>query len=532
MVTSLPQPERALRPLTLSVEAALAMAQERFSAGQFAQAESIALEVLAREPENAGALQVCGVLAHRAHKFAIALALLEKAARLAPGDAQVYYNLGVVQQATGKAEAAAASYLATLAIEPRHFSALLNLGHVCFQAEDLDSARGYYDRALALRPDDPLLNMSRAMLAMQLCELEAADSFFGRALGLAPDAAQIRWEAAQYFLLTGAFERGWPLYEARFEPASQSHAWRYPYRFPAWNGEDLRGRHLLVHGEQGFGDEIMFLSIVPELISAGARISIVGAPQLTPLWQHVFPASRVYAQARVDADAWTREAPGFLDELVRDPPDFQISCGSLARWRRVKVEDFQNQQPYIPAEPERAAHAEEWLRGAFGSGAATHRLRVGIAWAGNPSRNLASARRKDQRRSIAPKLLAPLMEIPGIDWVSLQAGEGAAQVGELAGSSRVLDGAPLLSDFAVTAAICTRLDLVITVDTALAHLAGAMGKPVWILLPFAGEWRWGLDEQFCLWWQTARLFRQQTRGDWESAIARVEEALKTRRLLA
>jgi hypothetical protein len=314
------------------------------------------------------------------------------------------------------------------------------------------------------------------------------------------------------------------LYEARFPAGDQCKVWRYPYPYPLWQGEDLSGKHLLVHGEQGLGDEIMFLSIVPELIAEGARVSIVGQPHLHDLWRHVFSSSRCYVQLRANEDAWTKVPPDWLPELARDPPDFQIPFASLARFRRNKAADFTRQKPYISCDPLLGEGWSTYLAAELGP--RTHkRLRVGIVWAGNPARTNMIANRKDARRSIALNELAALADIPGIDWVSLQTWEAAQQVRDIASRMKVLDCSARLSNFAETAALIDQLDLVMAVDTSVCHLAGAMGKPLLLLLPYAGEWRWGLDPDRALWWPSARLFRQPRAGDWFSVIERLRPVL-------
>jgi len=338
---------------------------------------------------------------------------------------------------------------------------------------------------------------------------------------------RIRWEAAMVYLLVGDFERGWAFYEARFPAGNDCKVWQYPFPFPRWQGESLAGKHLLVHGEQGLGDEMMFLSIVPELIEEGARVTLVGQPHLHELWRDALPQCRAYVQLRANEDAWTRIEPYWIGELA--DVDYQIPFGSLALIRRRSAADFARQRPYIKANPAKSADWAAWLDTRLGprKSARGERLRIGLVWAGNPAPHNVIANRKDAKRSLPLSEFYRLGEIPGVDWVSLQTWQAADQVRQAPPQFPLLDCSERLTDFAQTAALVDNLDMVISVDTSVCHLSGAMGKPVWILLPHMGEWRWGLDPERSLWWPTARLFRQARAGDWTGVVDRVGAALRT-----
>ncbi len=528
---------------TASIASAVALATSHLESGRRAEAESVCLKILEHDPAQADALHISGVLAHLAGKNGFALALLEKAARSAPLAPQIQYNWGVVLAATGAIESAAQRYRMALALSPGHSNALRNLGNFAFEAGHYREAVRCFEGALVEREGHAHLHLSLALALCALREIERARSPFERALALAPDDARILWEAAQYFLLLGDFPRGWDLYEARFAAGDDCRVWQYAYPYPPWQGESLRGRHLLVHGEQGLGDEIMFFSILPELLEQGARITLVGQPQLTRLWSDVFPGCSVRVQPRVGNARWTHEAPPWLAELNADPPHFQIPLASLGRLTRRTQDDFARQKPYILPDPQRRIDWLLWLRQRPadprdalppGSTAAVplwevsaqpKKLRVGLVWAGASGLDHPAARRKDAQRSLALEQFRPLFANRSVQWISLQVGPAAAQIGLGEAALPILDCAERLVDFKETAALVANLDLVIAVDTAVAHLAGAIGKPVWILLPFAAEWRWGLDAKSTLWWPSAVLFRQPRPGDWVSVIRAVEGAL-------
>jgi Flp pilus assembly protein TadD len=512
-------------PIRVSMAEAVRLATEHFEKGRKPQAESVALEILANDPEQPDALHICGALAHLAGKNGLALALLEKAARLQPANAQVHYNLGVVLQAIKREDEASESYRAALKLRPGHPGALQNLGNIAMFRENFAEAERCYRTALAAAPNSAVLLLSLGMLYCAQRRLNEAAPYYRQALALMPDSPQVRWEAGQFALLCGDLKNGWQLYEARFPAGHQCKVWRYPFPFPEWRGEPLAGKHLLVHGEQGLGDEIMFLSIVPQLMAEGARITIVGQPHLHSLWSHVFPNARCYQQLRANEDAWTKVVPAWMPELTEsNRPDYQIPFGSLALWRRSSPEDFKHQRAYITAAPEKRVQWAKFLDDSIGARTPEKR-RIGLVWAGNPAPNNMIANRKDARRSIGLAALAKLANVPGIDWVSLQTWEAAQQVRDMAQHITILDCSARLTSFAETAALIDNLDAVISVDTSVCHLASAMGKPVFLLLPHAGEWRWGLDPHKSLWWPSIRLFRQPAAGDWASVVAQLREAL-------
>lgn len=507
--------------LSVSVEQAVAIATEHFEAGRRAEAEGVCLQILAVEPEQSDALHICGALAHLAGKHGIALPLLEKAARLQPGNAQIQYNLGVVFSALRMHPQAAQCYRNTLGLQASHLNALQNLGNIYLEHEQFTEAQRCYEAALPLAPRNAVVYLALGLLFNAQRQVQRARWLFERALELEPDNARIQWEAAQVFLLLGDFERGWQYYEARFPAGNDCKVWHYPFPFPRWQGEPLAGKHLLVHGEQGLGDEMMFLSIVPELLAEGARVSLVGQPHLHQLWRDALPECPAYVQLRANEDAWTRIEPDWLPQL--GAVDYQIPFGSLALLRRRSLADFERQRPYITPDPVKVADWADWL--AQQRAAPGQRLRVGLVWAGNPAPGNIVANRKDAKRSLALAEFFRLAALPGVDWISLQTWQAAEQVRAAPPEFPLLDCSDRLTDFSQTAALVANLDLVISVDTSVCHLSAAIGKPVWILLPFVGEWRWGLDPERAHWWPTARLFRQDSPGDWGGVVTRVGAAL-------
>ena len=434
---------------------------------------------------------------------------------------------GVDAHRRGDIEAAERDYRAALAAAPNHATALHYLGVIHYQRNHIAEALPLLERAVALVPEEPEFhnNLGLALaaadrtdeaiarfrqalarkpdlatawnnlgLALQAAnELEQATAAFRQALRVAPDFAQAHWNLSLALLVTGQYAEGWREYEWRHRPQTFGAVAASPA--PRWQGEDLAGRTILLSAEQGLGDALQFVRFAAPLASRGARV-IVRAPDAL---------STILASA-----------PGVAAVLrAAEPPpahDFQLPLLSIPGVLGIDERTIPAAVPYL------AAVAADAVALAPDLAAVQRTLRVGISWAGNPLHV------NDRRRSCPLATLAPLIELPGITWFSLQKGDGEDQIAQVRGASRIrlLDAR---NDFARKAALIDGLDLVISVDTAHAHLAGALGKPLWILLPAAPDWRWGLRRSDSPWYPTARLFRQPRTGDWASVVADVEAAL-------
>jgi len=503
----------------LSVAQALQLAAENLQAGRNAEGEHLCLKVLEVDPENAQALHLLGVLAHLAGKQGLALALIEKAVRREPRHAQARYNLGVVLGLLRRHEAALATYREAVALDPLNASALNNLGNMALELNLNEEALAAYDTLLARNPEDANVALARAITLYAMRRFDAAAPAFERALALAPREPRQRWEASHQYLMTGDFVRGWEHYESRFATA-QANVWCYPYPFPRWQGEPLAAKTLLLHGEQGLGDEIMCASIYPELVAEAGQVLICCQPHLVSLFRDSFPGVRVEPQLRADADAWTRRP---VDWLADAPAiDYQIPFASLPRLRRRSLAEFPSHHGYLRAD---AGKTAAWAARLAQLGG----LRVGVCWAANPAIEDPLAARRSRNKSLTLQQLEPLLEVARADFVSLQTWEAAAQVSAAAPAARarILDASTGLGDFSDTAALLMNLDLVITVDTSVAHLAGALGKAVWILLPWQADWRWHAAGTNSEWYPQARLYRQPGFADWATVIAQMRADLQT-----
>ena len=323
-------------------------------------------------------------------------------------------------------------------------------------------------------------------------KLDEAVACYHRALELKPDYADAHLNLSLSSLLTGDFRRGWPEYQWRWK----TKRWQQRDRpQPLWDGQPLQGRTILLHAEQGLGDTIQFIRYAPLVKQAGATV-LVECQQ---------PLVRLLAGCRgVDA------LIGRGDDLP--PYDVQAPLLSLPGIFRTSLQTIPVDVPYLFADPGLIAH---W-RGELGPIAGA---RIGIAWRGNPEH------RNDRTRSLSLRCFESLAGLPGIRLLSLQKGAGAEQLQEARDHFPVTDLGSRLEDFMDTAAVLANLDLVIACDTAVAHLAGALGAAVWVALPFVPDWRWLLDRSDSPWYPTMRLFRQRTPGDWAGVFQEIKAEL-------
>ncbi len=378
-----------------------------------------------------------------------------------------------------------------VADDPGCVSGWVLLGAALLRLGDPDGSREASARAVALDGQVALAHCNLGAAHAERLELADALACYERALAIDPDHALTHTNRALAWLLQGDYARGFPEYEWRWR---LSDVFRRPVPHPElqWHGEDLRGGTLLLYAEQGSGDVLQMIRFVPEVRARGVRCVVHCGQPLARLLRHSALADEISINDEIDLPAFDRHA----------------SLMSVPALLGTSIERIPAQVPYV--RPDNRV-LERW-RARLPGGSI---LRVGLCWRGN------AHHRRDAQRSIHPALLGVLAGMPGVRWVSLQKGHGAAT--DL--PFETLDLSPLLHDFADTAAAILQLDLVITVDTSVAHLAGALGRPVWVLLPFAPDWRWLLDRHDSPWYPTARLFRQPARGDWVHVIAQVGEAL-------
>lgn len=511
----------------------LADAMQRHREGRLAEAAELYRRVLALQPKHPDALHLLGLLEHARGAHADSLKLIERAIAINARIAAFHTARGMVLAALGRGEAALQALARALSLEPRNPEALNTLGNLRLSMGDAVAAEESYRQALDARPQyaEALSNLGSALRAQgRLADAEAA---LLEAIRLRPSYAtalanlglvlqeQARWVEAlamydralaadsrhpaahgnrsMLLLLLGRLEEGFAEYEWR---------WRMPdfatprrdFPQPAWNGSRLAGETLLVHAEQGLGSAIQFVRYVkPISDKTGARVILECQPPLLRLFrQSVAGWGEPIAEVVVKGEALP-------------PFDRQVPLMSLPHLLGTTLSTIPVTIPYLRADDGDIAVWQARLTSA-------RRPRIGLVWAGNRRHE------NDHNRSLPANRLVPLVSCLEAAFFSLQVPVSPFDLACFP-AGRVVDLAPHLADFADTAAALAALDLVITVDTAAAHLAGALGRPAWLLLPFVPEWRWLLDREDSPWYPSLRLFRQRYPGDWDEVIERVAVAL-------
>jgi tetratricopeptide (TPR) repeat protein len=558
----------------LEVQDLLLDAVRHHRAGQLTQAARIYRQILAIDNQQADCLHLLGMVAYQAGGHDLAVTMIRKAIAIkvaSKADQASYHsNLGTVFQAQGKIEEATACYERALTLAPDLAEIHFNLGnifqsqnklnqaigcyqralslqpklaeaHVCmgtalqatalqidvlqataFQALDLQNtgedtlakAVKCYTRALALKPNSAKAHYNLGCALHSLGQADAALVEYGIALSLQPGyiAAGFRQALAQ--LLNGDFASGWQNYEKRWRAYPKDHGTPIrTYLQPLWNGEHLPSGRLLIWGEQGVGDEIMFAGLIPDVTRTGIRLVLECDVRLRTLFARSFPGIEVVSSP---LSGHPNVAQSGLSQLKELDIASHLACGSLPGLLRTSTAAFAaTTSPYLFADPK--ARAQIRARYADADG----KLLVGLAWHTNN-------RKTGRSRSIDLSWFAPLFARPDIRWISLQYGDHD----QLQKQAKGVD-APLVVDESVDqllnidifAAQIAAMDMVITIDNSTAHLAGALGVPTWVLLPFAADWRWLREREDSVWYPTLRLFRQPKRGDWQSVVQKVQSLL-------
>jgi tetratricopeptide (TPR) repeat protein len=411
----------------------------------------------------------------------------------APDHAAALHYLGVTHYQRGRVSDGLPLLERAVGLVPGEPEFHNNLGLALVAADRIDEAIARYRKALALKPDLATAWNNLGLALQAANELPGATSAFRDALRVAPDFAQAHWNLALALLVNGQYAEGWREYEWRNRSETFGAAAASPA--PRWQGEDLSGRTLVLTAEQGLGDTLQFVRYAAPLAARGAKVVIVAPESLAGI---LAGTPGVSAVARAG------------DPLP--PHDFTMPLLSVAGALGTEEDTIPAAIPYLAAARADVAVVASEVA------ASPQKIRVGLSWAGN-ARHI-----NDRRRSCPLATLAPLFELADIAWFSLQKGDGEDQIAQTPAAARIrsLDAR---NDFARKAALIENLDLVISVDTSNAHLAGALGKPVWILLPFAPDWRWGLQTTDSPWYPTARLFRQPRAGDWAAVVDQVCAAL-------
>jgi tetratricopeptide (TPR) repeat protein len=469
---------------------------------RFDEALAASERALALRPDLVEAHANRGNALHKLKRFAAALASHDHALRLRPDYAEAHSNRGNTLHEVKRFDEALASYDRALALKPDYAEAHSNRGNALQELRRFDEAVASYDRALALRGDLVAAHSNRGNALKELARFDEALASYGRAVAVRPDFADGHFNEAMCRLLIGDFDRGWEKNEWRWE-TEQLRAGKRSFSQPLWRGADaVAGKTMLLHAEQGLGDTIQFGRYAPLVAARGARVILEVQRPLHGLMRTLCDAVQVVAAG--------------------DPlPDFDLHCPllSLPLAFATRLETIPSTTPYLSAHGDKTRAWRQRL-------GLHEKPRIGLAWAGNPRKELPGANRIDGQRSIALDRLAPLFQVAGCAFFSLQKGDDAVrQLRDSEWRAQIIDHTDELHDFSDTAALIENLDLVISVDTSVAHLAGALGKPFWLLNRYNTCWRWLLHRADSPWYPTARLFRQDAARAWDPVIARVAAAL-------
>lgn len=528
--------------MDIAADNMLAAAVSSLGAGRISEAEALCRPVLARYPQHVGALQCMAQVAFRAGRPDEAVPLLRRAVKAGGGDAGLLANLGVVLRAAGKLDEAIKAYRQALGEAPDIGEIWFNLGNALRDGGRDDEAEAAYRRALAagncraggaavhanlgllleargdlagavaahreavrLLPDmaEYHYNLGNALRAD--LRLDGAIRAYDAALRLRPNYAEATLNRSLALLVQGDFARGLAGYEARLLTAEVEQRGFAP---PLCRGEPLAERTLLLHAEQGLGDTIQFLRYLPLLNARAGHVVVEVHPALHRLTERKVAQEEL---ARVRVIRRGEPLPGF---------DLHVPFMSLPHVLGFDVEHIPGPVPYLAADPAAVASWSARLGNEDG-------LRIGLVWAGNPTH------RNDHNRSIKPKSLLPLFAAKtatSIRYFSLQVGARATDI-RIFPRGRVTDLSPFLRDFDDTAAAICALDRVICVDTSVAHLAAALGRPVELLLPYNPDWRWLLDRIDSPWYPTVRLHRQTAPSDWAGVVAGLRAELEDRHFI-
>jgi len=446
----------------------------------------------ALSPEQKG--QVCFVKAtqfHKEGKLEDSLKLYGQAVAFNPNQPDAYNNMAVALRKLTKFEAALACYERSLCLRNDHAGTYSNMGNVLNDLDLVDASIIAHTKAVELEPTNLLYLYNKGLVFRDAGKTAEAIDIFNQVLENDPDYKDCRWDRTLTYLVSGDFKNGFGDYDSRWlleksPPRSFSK--------PQWAGDALQGRKLYIHREQGFGDALQFIRLLPSIKKRfGGTIYLESQPELINLFLGI--------------EGIDHHVP-----FGTPPPDFDvwIPLMSLGRILSVDEDNIPGDVPYLKA-PETTRFR---VRKAGENG-----LNIGITWGGSPTHQ------NDRRRSVSVEKFLPLFGHENVTLFSLQKGERTKELESTGAHPLIVDAGKEIKDFSDTAGLLDQLDLMITVDTSVAHLAGALGKPVWLLLPFTPDWRWMLDREDSPWYPQMRIFRQDTAGDWESVFKKVYAAL-------
>lgn len=463
---------------------------------------------LCLDPRNAVACFNLGLLLQAAGAPDRAFECFGRAYALNPEIPDLLKNLILAHVELSRYDEARVLAERALARDPDRFEALSCIGLVMQKIHRPLDALPYYSRALEINDSDPELLNNFGIVMQDLGRLDEAVASYDAAASRRPGFALAIWHRSLAYLLRQDFARAWPDYELRLKSKD---APLRPLEFPRWDGASVAGKRVLVYGEQGLGDEIMFASCLPDLIAAGAHCIVECSPKLETILRRSFPAATVYAANPDRAVPVSVQATGV---------DLQSAIGSLPLHLRRSRGDFPAHRGYLQAAPELILSWQHRLA-ALGPG-----LKVGIAWQGGTYKS------RRPMRSLPLEQWLPILRTNNVQFVDLQYTDCSAEIEALRTSTgaRIHSWPEVRTDYEQTAALVASLDLVISVCTAVIHLGGALGRPVWVIAPYSPEWRYGIAGEDMPWYPSVRVFRQKAYGDWDTVVEQAAQRLREKML--
>ncbi len=461
----------------------LSDAVAQHQAGRLDEAKELYLQILAVDVRHAPCLFGLGAIAQQSGNAQVAEKMIRRAIAIDDENVEYHLALGAALQTQREFGEAISEFRHVLELNPEKLPARFRVGNVLQLQGKLDEAIAEYKSILAIEPDSSEAEFNIGNVLRLQGNLSEARAQYQKALKLQPDNIDARWNRSLLDLLEGDYAVGWPLYESRQQRPTPNLR-RFPE--PQWKGEPLDGARILLHAEQGLGDTLQFLRFVPMVVAADGQVLLDVPEQIVRLAEQI---------------------PGVEEVIGTGEPipehDWQCPLMSLPLAFRMTLDSIPSHVPYltVPADALQAAAERPWT---------DHGLRVGLVWGATP-RSF-----EDSDRSIPLALFESILSAKDVRFFSLQLGVQASQLEAL--ERPMVDLSPAIADFADTAALVTHLDLVITVDTSVAHVAGALGKPTWVLLPFSSDWRWLTHRDDSPWYPTVRLFRQARPRDWASVL--------------
>lgn len=471
-----------------------AVAHQR--AGRLREAEPLCRRVLSMQPQNADALFLLGLVTQATRRYAESAELFQRAVEANPKSATYYAHLGISLGGMGlrRGAEAIAALRSAVALDPNIPEAWVNLGNEFGRENRFDEAMDCYQKALKLKPDsaDAYCNMGAILQETQPTLGPAIDAY-RKAVSLQPDLALAHWNLGLAMLLQGDCEHGLPEYEWRWRAQTVG----TPRNFPQarWDGSDLAGKRILLHFEQGLGDTIHMARYIPMVAARGGKVILQCQSPLIALLRNLGPEQIIPAGEPL--------------------PPFDVHCPlmSLPLVFKTTLQTIPASVPYLHPDPQLV---EQWSKRMPPENG---QPRIGLAWAGKPGH------KNDRNRSMRLEHFAPMASLKDARFYTLQLGSPAEEARRPPPGLKLIDFTGDLHDFADTAAMAANLDLVIAVDTSVAHLTGAINKPIWMLLPYMPPWQWMLHREDSPWYPTMRIFRQKTRGDWAEVMERVKQQL-------